>query len=161
MYEQHQRTLEVLEDLRSNLKAGCGSESLVNCDILVHQFKEYLMSENYDNQHLRFLSKNQVSERVGYCGVHIMRLAKASKFPNPVTLGPGRIGFVESEVIEWQLDRIAERDRELEANECQALTTRERKPGKIPEPLGSIPEMKLGEPVSLDTVPTPLKLGKC
>ena len=59
---------------------------------------------------MKFLRKRQVADLVGYHPVHIMRLAKAGKFPKPVKLGPGAVGFVEDEVTEWQNARIAERD---------------------------------------------------
>jgi DNA-directed RNA polymerase alpha subunit len=40
-----------------------------------------------------------------------MRLVPEGKFPAPVKLTPGRIGWVESEILEWNATRIAERDR--------------------------------------------------
>jgi DNA-directed RNA polymerase alpha subunit len=39
-----------------------------------------------------------------------MRLVPKGEFPAPVQLTPGRIGWVESEVLEWNAARIAERD---------------------------------------------------
>ena len=59
---------------------------------------------------MQFLTKTQVSERIGYHPVHIMRLAKAGKFPRPVKLGKGRVAFVEDEIQAWQEAKIAERD---------------------------------------------------
>lgn len=46
-----------------------------------------------------------------YSPQHIDRLEAAGKFPKRVQLGPCRVGWVESEVIEWMKQRIAERDR--------------------------------------------------
>ena len=63
---------------------------------------------------MRFLTKREVSERVAYHPVHIMRLAKARKFPQPLKLRPGgRVVFVEDEVTAWQEKRITERDAVL------------------------------------------------
>jgi prophage regulatory protein len=59
---------------------------------------------------MRFLSKRQVRERVLYSPQHIDRLERAGKFPKRVQLGPNRVGWVESEVLEWMTKRIAERD---------------------------------------------------
>jgi prophage regulatory protein len=60
---------------------------------------------------MRFLSKRQVRDLVLYSPQHIDRLEGAGKFPKRVKLGPCRVGWVESEVIEWMKQRIAERDR--------------------------------------------------
>ena len=45
-----------------------------------------------------------------------MRLAKAGKFPKPVRIGPGAVAFVEAEVMEWQKERVAERDTSTAAS---------------------------------------------
>ncbi len=60
---------------------------------------------------MRFLSKRQVRDLVLYSPQHIDRLEAAGKFPKRVQLGPCRVGWVESEVIEWMKQRMAERDR--------------------------------------------------
>lgn len=60
---------------------------------------------------MRFLSKRQVRDLVPYSPQHIDRLEAAGKFPKRVQLGPCRVGWVESEVIEWMKQRMAERDR--------------------------------------------------
>jgi prophage regulatory protein len=39
-----------------------------------------------------------------------MRMVPEGKFPTPVKLTPGRIGWVESEVLEWIAARIVSRD---------------------------------------------------
>lgn len=57
----------------------------------------------------RLLSKKQVREKVLYCPAHIARLEAAGLFPKRVQLGPGRVGWVEEEVEEWLLIRIAKR----------------------------------------------------
>ncbi len=54
---------------------------------------------------MKFLRKRAVSERVGFHPSHIMRLARAGKFPQAVQLGPNSIAFVEEEVEAWQQER--------------------------------------------------------
>jgi prophage regulatory protein len=60
---------------------------------------------------MKFLSKKQVREKVLYCPAHIARLEGAGKFPKRVSLGPGRVGWVDGEIEEWCRARIAERDK--------------------------------------------------
>ncbi len=59
---------------------------------------------------MKFLRKQEVAELVGYHPVHIMRLAKAGDFPQPVRVGAGRTAFVESEIQDWMASRVAARD---------------------------------------------------
>lgn len=59
---------------------------------------------------MRILSKRQVKEIVLYSPQHIARLEKAGKFPERVKLGPNRVGWVESEVLEWLEQRLAQRE---------------------------------------------------
>ena len=65
---------------------------------------------------MKFLRKEEVSEKVGYTTVHISRLAKEGRFPSPIKLGPGlkaRVVWIESEVIQWLEDRVAESRRKV------------------------------------------------
>ncbi|MEW8508959.1 MAG: AlpA family phage regulatory protein [Candidatus Thiodiazotropha endolucinida] len=59
---------------------------------------------------MRMLSKKQVRELVLYSPQHIDRLEKAGTFPKRVPLGPNRVGWIESEVMDWLKQRIADRD---------------------------------------------------
>ena len=59
---------------------------------------------------MKLLSKKQVREKVLYSFAHIARLEAAGLFPKRVPLGPGRVGYVEEEVENWIIKRIAERD---------------------------------------------------
>lgn len=64
---------------------------------------------------VRLLSKRQLKEMVLYTGQHIQRLEDAGKFPKRVRLGDGprgRVGWLESEVLEWLRERIEARDKE-------------------------------------------------
>jgi prophage regulatory protein len=60
---------------------------------------------------MKFLSKKEVRALVLYCPAHIARLEAVAKFPKRVQLGPGRVGWVEQEVLDWMRARIAERDK--------------------------------------------------
>jgi prophage regulatory protein len=49
---------------------------------------------------MRLLSKKQVREMVLDSPAHIQRLEVAGRFPKRVRLGQGRVGWVESEVLD-------------------------------------------------------------
>jgi prophage regulatory protein len=59
---------------------------------------------------IRILSKKDVRQLVLYSPAHIDRLEKAGQFPKRVQLGPGRVGWVEDEVLQWVQLRINARD---------------------------------------------------
>jgi prophage regulatory protein len=59
---------------------------------------------------MRLLSRRQVRDLVLYSPQHIARLEAAGKFPKRVKLGQCRVGWVEQEVQDWIIARIAERD---------------------------------------------------
>ena len=65
---------------------------------------------NLENIVMRILSKRQVKELVLYSPQHIARLEKAGLFPKRVPLGPNRVGWVESEVLEWLDQRLKQRE---------------------------------------------------
>jgi prophage regulatory protein len=59
---------------------------------------------------IRILSKKDLRALVLYSPAHIDRLEKAGAFPKRIHLGPGRVGWVEDEVLRWLRERIADRD---------------------------------------------------
>lgn len=59
---------------------------------------------------MRVLSKRQLKELVLYSPQHIARLEKARQFPLRVNLGPNRVGWVESEVLDWLNERLQRRE---------------------------------------------------
>jgi prophage regulatory protein len=60
---------------------------------------------------MKLLSKTQVRDMVLYSPAHIARLEADGRFPKRVKIGNGRVGWVDREVEDWILARIAERDR--------------------------------------------------
>lgn len=63
---------------------------------------------------MRLLSKRQLKELVLYSPQHIQRLENANRFPRRLRLGNGprsRVGWIESEIIEWLQQRIDARDQ--------------------------------------------------
>ena len=55
---------------------------------------------------MRILSKRHLKELVLYSPQHIARLEAAGEFPLRVQLGRNRVGWVESEVLDWLQERI-------------------------------------------------------
>ncbi len=60
---------------------------------------------------MRILSKRQLKELVLYSSQHIARLEAAGQFPLRVRLGQNRVGWVESEVLDWLQKRIDSREK--------------------------------------------------
>ena len=62
---------------------------------------------------MKLLSKRQLKELVLYSPQHIQRLEDAGRFPKRVRLGNcprSRVGWIESEVLDWLRERIERRD---------------------------------------------------
>ena len=59
---------------------------------------------------MKILSKRQLKELVLYSPQHVARLEKAGAFPLRVSLGPNRVGWVESEVLDWLNKRLQRRE---------------------------------------------------
>ena len=58
---------------------------------------------------MRILSRKALKELVLYSPQHIAKLEKAGQFPKRVRLGPNRVGWVESEVLDWLDQRLSKR----------------------------------------------------
>lgn len=62
---------------------------------------------------MRFLSKKEVKALTLYSDAHRARLEATGLFPKRVRLGYGRycrVGYVESEVLEWMQAKVSKRD---------------------------------------------------
>ncbi|WP_445327129.1 helix-turn-helix transcriptional regulator [Yoonia sp. GPGPB17] len=58
---------------------------------------------------MSILSKKDLKSYVLYSPQHIARLEKAGLFPKRVPLGPNRVGWLKSEVLDWLQERIDQR----------------------------------------------------
>ena len=58
---------------------------------------------------MKILSKKDVRALVLYSLQHIDRLEAAGSFPTRVRLGPCRVGWIESEILDWLNERIKKR----------------------------------------------------
>ncbi len=65
---------------------------------------------NHGEIEMRILSKRQLKELVLYSPQHVARLEKAGTFPKRIQLGPNRVGWVESEVLDWLQERLDRRE---------------------------------------------------
>jgi prophage regulatory protein len=59
---------------------------------------------------MKLLSKKQLREKVLYSINHITRLEQAGRFPKRIRLGDNRVGWLESEVEDWIMQKLRERD---------------------------------------------------
>ena len=55
------------------------------------------------------ISKKKLLQLIGLSDSQLRRLEKAGKFPRRVSLGPGRVGWIGSEVDGWIEALMAER----------------------------------------------------
>ena len=55
----------------------------------------------------------ELRRMVPYTHQHILRLEKQGSFPRRIRLGANRVVWLESDVLGWLDQRIAERDRDV------------------------------------------------
>ncbi|WP_245481826.1 AlpA family transcriptional regulator [Mesorhizobium sp. M7A.F.Ce.TU.012.03.2.1] len=58
----------------------------------------------------RFISMDEVLDRVSFSKTHIYRKIANGSFPRPVQLGSHKVAFLEREIEQWITDRLAARD---------------------------------------------------
>lgn len=56
------------------------------------------------------LSKKRLRELIPFSETHLRRMEKAGTFPKRIRLGPGRVGYIASEVEAWLDEKRAERN---------------------------------------------------
>ena len=61
---------------------------------------------------MRVLRFKQLRDRVGLSRSQIERLEAVGRFPKRLRLGPGAVGWLESEVDAYIAERVRERDGE-------------------------------------------------
>ncbi len=66
--------------------------------------------QNENNQPKRFLRRPAVSDLTGLPESTLYALMAAGRFPRSVKIGPRASAWIEGEVVEWQKQRLAERD---------------------------------------------------
>lgn len=59
----------------------------------------------------RILRRKDLPGYVGLQRTAIDDAIRAGRFPAPIKVGVRAVGWIESEIVEWQQNRIAERDR--------------------------------------------------
>jgi prophage regulatory protein len=59
----------------------------------------------------KILRRPEVQEASGYKTSQLYAKIAAGEFPKPIKIGERAVGWIESEVAEWQKQRIARRDR--------------------------------------------------
>jgi len=69
---------------------------------------------------MKVLRRKQVCEMVSYSPMHLWRLTRQNKFPQPIKLGPNSVGYLESEILAWIEARVAERDAKLQKQRATA-----------------------------------------
>ena len=57
------------------------------------------------------LRRPAVTSVTGLAPSTLYELMARDAFPKPISLGARAVGWLESEVLAWQRDRVAERDR--------------------------------------------------
>ncbi|MAC35039.1 MULTISPECIES: AlpA family transcriptional regulator [Idiomarina] len=62
---------------------------------------------------MRFLRINEVRERIGLGRTSIYKMVNEGTFPKPVRVLGKKVAWVDSEVDEWMLERIAEQRDEV------------------------------------------------
>jgi prophage regulatory protein len=62
----------------------------------------------------RFVRKGDLPDYVGLRRTTIEELIKQGRFPKPIKLTERAVAWSEQELIEWQQERIAARDRDGE-----------------------------------------------
>ncbi|HFH3882474.1 MULTISPECIES: helix-turn-helix transcriptional regulator [Pseudomonas aeruginosa group] len=62
---------------------------------------------------MRIIRLKEVMDLTGLARSTVYKYIAASEFPAPVSLGERCVGWLESEIQDWILARVAERDKAL------------------------------------------------
>ena len=63
---------------------------------------------------MKFLKLKEVMEMTAMSRSNVYKMMSEGRFPQSVSLGPRAVAWVESEVQDWILERIAQRDGGVE-----------------------------------------------
>ncbi|MBI9092599.1 MAG: AlpA family transcriptional regulator [Desulfobacterium sp.] len=64
---------------------------------------------------MKILRCKEVENKVGLRHTKLYMMMNEGTFPKPIRLGPRSVGWVESEIDEWLLEKIKERDQSTAA----------------------------------------------
>lgn len=59
----------------------------------------------------RLIRRSEVIQRVGLCKASIYNRMNAGQFPRPISIGGGRVAWLESDIDTWITERLAEAGR--------------------------------------------------
>jgi prophage regulatory protein len=60
----------------------------------------------------RIIRKKELPKFTGLQRTTVDDLIRTGTFPKPIPLGKRAVGWLESELLDWQRERVAERDRQ-------------------------------------------------
>jgi predicted DNA-binding transcriptional regulator AlpA len=86
----------------ANLQTVWGVGRLVSDDCAA-------MDQGAEKPPITILGKPSVLARVGFSDTTLWRQVRKGKFPRPIQLSPGRVGWLSQEVEAWLAARAAER----------------------------------------------------
>ena len=72
--------------------------------------------DNHLTKNMRIIRLPEVINMTGFSRTTIYALLKDQKFPKQVKLSPRSVGWVECEVLDWNHQRLSERDRSNHAD---------------------------------------------
>ena len=79
---------------------------------------------------VRFMPKPEVLGITGFSATTLWREIQAERFPSPIQVSPNRVGWLESQVREWQQARIKAAQRPMpDEAKRPAPSQRQRKQG--------------------------------
>jgi prophage regulatory protein len=82
----------------------------------------------------RFISMDEVIDRVSFSKTHIYRKIAEGTFPRPIPLGRHKVAFLECEIESWINARIEERDIDVSARSARARAIAMQRKGPLSRP---------------------------
>jgi prophage regulatory protein len=64
----------------------------------------------------RYVSPRLLRERLGLSEATILRMRRRGQFPQPIRLSPGRVGWRESDIVDWLDARAEASERAMQAS---------------------------------------------
>jgi prophage regulatory protein len=70
---------------------------------------------------MQFLRVRKVTEMVGFSKTTLYARVRSGTFPKPIVLGPQTVAFLESEVLDWMQNQIAQSDSPRATRQARAI----------------------------------------